>query len=256
MTRKQARRHNRIGMRILMTLAVVLMVHMVVTTVRGEQRKQEAEERQRQEIIDRIQNAESLDDICAGVAVIFNDIAKDAVAAGSTEEIPDVFSSMSMDYGGEEEGFVYYEIPEEYQKTGGYLPKEVQIYTYCLCKQEGVRYALILAMIEHESGYKYDSIGDDGESFGYMQIMQKFHEDRMKEIGSGDLLNPYQNIRLGVDIMKELIDKYGTIQDALAVYNYGATGAKEHLWSNGIYVYDYNESIMNRMKEIEEELGQ
>ena len=56
--------------------------------------------------------------------------------------------------------------------------------------------------------------------------------------------------------MKELIDKYGTIQDALAVCNYGATGAKEHLWSNGIYVYDYNESIMNRMKEIEEELGQ
>lgn len=167
-----------------------------------------------------------------------------------------MFSSMSMDYGGEEEGFVYYEIPEEYQRTGGYLPEEVQIYTYCLCKQEGVRYALILAMIEHESGYKYDSIGDDGESFGYMQIMQKFHEDRMEEIGSGDLLNPYQNIRLGVDIMKELIDKYGTIQDALAVYNYGATGAKERLWSNGIYVYDYNESIMNRMKEIEEELGQ
>lgn len=167
-----------------------------------------------------------------------------------------MFSSMSMDYGGEEEGFVYYEIPEEYQRAGGYLPEEVQIYTYCLCKQEGVRYALILAMIEHESGYKYDSIGDDGESFGYMQIMQKFHEGRMEEIGSGDLLNPYQNIRLGVDIMKELIDKYGTIQDALAVYNYGATGAKEHLWSNGIYVYDYNESIMNRMKEIEEELGQ
>lgn len=229
---------------------------MVVATARGEQKRQEAIEQQRQETIKRIQNAESLDDICAGVAVIFNDIGKDAMAAGEKEEIPSVFSSMSMDYGGEEEGFVYYEIPEEYQKTGGYLPKEVQIYTYCLCKQEGVRYALILAMIEHESGYKYDSIGDGGESFGYMQIMQKFHEDRMEEICATDLLNPYQNIRLGVDIMKELIDRYGTIQDALAVYNYGATGAKEHLWSEGIYVYDYNESIMNRMKEIEEELGQ
>lgn len=167
-----------------------------------------------------------------------------------------MFSSMSMDYGGEQEGFVYYEIPEEYQKAGGYLPEEVQIYTYCLCKQEGVRYALILAVIEHESGYKYDCIGDDGESFGYMQIMQKFHEDRMEEMGVADLLNPYQNIRLGVSIMKELIDKYGMIQDALAVYNYGATGAKEHLWSKGIYVYDYNESIMKRMKEIEEELEQ
>lgn len=160
-----------------------------------------------------------------------------------------------MDYGGENEGFAFYEIPEEYAASGGYLPEKVQIYTYCLCEQEGVRYALILAMIERESGYKYDSVGDGGESFGYMQLMQKWHEERMEELGATDLLNPYQNIRVGVDYMKELIDRYGTIQDALAVYNYGVKGAKEHLWSKGVYVYSYNEEIMERMKEIEEELG-
>ena len=171
------------------------------------------------------------------------------------EENPNVFDSMSMDYGGENEGFVFYEIPEEYVASGGYLPEKAQIYTYCLCKQEGVRYALILAMIERESGYKHDSVGDGGESFGYMQVMQKYHEERMEELGATDLLNPYQNIRVGVDYMKELVDRYGTIQDALAVYNYGAKGAKEKLWSNGVYMYSYNEGIMERMKEIEEELG-
>jgi hypothetical protein len=171
------------------------------------------------------------------------------------EEHPSVFDSMSMDYGGENEGFVFYEIPEEYAASGGYLPEKVQIYTYCLCKQEGVRYALIIAMIERESGYKYDTVGDGGESFGYMQVMQKYHEERMEELGAVDLLNPYQNIRVGVNYMKELIDRYGTIQDALAVYNYGAKGARENLWSNGVYMYSYNEGIMERMKEIEEELG-
>ena len=54
----------------------------------------------------------------------------------------------------------------------------------------------------------------------------------------------------------ELIERYGTIQDALAAYNYGEQGAKQHLWKKGIYVYDYNQTIMNRMKEIEEELEQ
>lgn len=58
------------------------------------------------------------------------------------------------------------------------------------------------------------------------------------------------------DAARELIERYGTIQDALAAYNYGEQGAKQHLWKNGIYVYEYNQTIMSRMKEIEEELEQ
>ena len=61
---------------------------------------------------------------------------------------------------------------------------------------------------------------------------------------------------VGIDYLSELIERYGTIQDALAAYNYGEQGAKQHLWKKGIYVYDYNQTIMNRMKEIEEELEQ
>lgn len=33
-------------------------------------------------------------------------------------------------------------------------------------------------------------------------------------------------------------------------------GAREHLWSNGVYVYSYNTAIMQRMKEIEEVVGE
>ena len=87
-----------------------------------------------------------------------------------------------------------------------------------------------------------------------MQIMEVYHADRMEELNCTDLMNPYQNVRVGISLMKDLIEKYGTVQDALAAYNYGETGARRHLWSKGIYVYEYNESIMRQMREIEEEL--
>ena len=167
-----------------------------------------------------------------------------------------VFDTMSADWGGEEDGFVFYEIPEEYSRTGGYFPEKMQVYTYCVCKQYGVRYDLVVALIEKESGYKFDKVGDDGHSIGYMQIYEECHRDRMERLNVTDLMNPYQNVLVGIDYLSELIERYGTIQDALAAYNYGEQGAKQHLWKNGIYVYEYNQTIMSRMKEIEEELEQ
>lgn len=163
---------------------------------------------------------------------------------------------MSADWGGEEDGFVLYEIPEEYSRTGGYFPEKIQVYTYCVCKQYGVRYDLVVALIEKESGYKFDKVGDDGHSIGYMQIYEEYHRDRMERLNVTDLTNPYQNVLVGIDYLSELIERYGTIQDALAAYNYGEQGAKQHLWKSGIYVYEYNQTIMSRMKEIEEELEQ
>ena len=167
-----------------------------------------------------------------------------------------VFDTMSADWGGEEDGFVFYEIPEDYSRTGGYFPEKMQVYTYCVCKQYGVRYDLVVALIEKESGYKFDKVGDDGHSIGYMQIYEECHRDRMERLNVTDLTNPYQNVLVGIDYLSELIERYGTIQDALAAYNYGEQGAKQHLWKNGIYVYEYNQTIMSRMKEIEEELEQ
>lgn len=167
-----------------------------------------------------------------------------------------VFDTMSADWGDEADGFVFYEIPEEYDRTGGYFPEKMQVYTYCVCKRYGVRYDLVVALIEKESGYKFDEVGDDGHSIGYMQIYEEWHKDRMERLNVTDLRNPYQNVLVGIDYLSELIERYGTIQDALAAYNYGEQGAKRNLWKKGIYVYEYNQTIMSRMKENEEELEQ
>ena len=241
MIKERRERHKRMRRRLILAVLVVIVAIIATATIKGNTRQQEGQERAK------ITTPE----------VQFE--ASESVEASSIRETasPDkyaVFDSMSRDWGGEEEGFVFYEIPPEYEENGGYFPEIMQIYTYCLCRQEGVSYPLIVAMIERESGYRFDCIGDDGQSSGYMQIMEIYHSDRMEEMNCTDLMNPYQNVRVGISLMKDLIEKYGTIQDALAAYNYGETGARRHLWSKGIYVYEYNEGIMNRMREIEEEL--
>ena len=41
---------------------------------------------------------------------------------------------------------------------------------------------LVVALIEKESGYKFDKVGDDGHSIGYMQIYEECHRDRMERL--------------------------------------------------------------------------
>lgn len=248
MTREQVRKHDRICMIIIAILAVVLVSHMVITTVRGNARKEQEMQRLQEQTTQQV--------------TIPHQTEPENTTAASTEPEETesdryaVFDCMSEDWGSEDvEGFVYYELPEEYQGTG-YLPEKMQIYIRCLCKQYDVPYALVLALIERESGYVFDAVGDDGNSIGYMQIYEKWHTDRMERLGVNDLMNPYHNVYVGIDFLSYLLEKYGTVQDALAAYNYGESGAREHLWNNGIYVYSYNRQIMQRMKEIEEVVGE
>lgn len=242
MTREQVRKHDRICNIIVAVLAVVLTYHMVITTIRGNARKE--------------QEMQQLQEQTTQQVTIIHPTEPESMTAPTEPDRYAVFDKMSEDWGAEDvEDFVFYELPEEYAEKG-YFPEKMQIYTRCLCKQYDVPYALVLAMIEHESGYVYDKTGDGGESKGYMQIYEKWHTDRMERLGCTDIMNPYQNVRVGIDFLSYLLKKYGTVQDALAAYNYGEKGAREHLWNNGVYVYSYNREIMQRMKEIEEVVGE
>ena len=131
--------------------------------------------------------------------------------AESIEDKYKVFDTMSEDWGSDDlEGFVFYDLPERYADKG-YFPEKMQIYTRCLCKQNDVPYALVLAIIEHESGYEFDKTGDNGNSKGYMQIYEKWHTDRMQKLNCTDLMNPYQNVKVGIDFLSYLLKKYGTV---------------------------------------------
>lgn len=72
------------------------------------------------------------------------------------------YNTMSADWGSEvyEDGFRYYEIPQEHKDAGGCFPEIVQVYLWCECKEYGVDYYTVLAIIERESGYHWDKVGD------------------------------------------------------------------------------------------------
>lgn len=250
--RMSRRRRERAYMTAVVLLAIIVTVCLTRSIMHDDKEFEEFEQ-QSQEFDAQMQRIDEQREASGQNAML------EQVRTWKQEEEPDkyaVFDTMSADWGDEADGFVFYDIPEEYNRTGGYFPEKMQVYTYCICKQYGVRYDLVVALIETESGYRFDKVGDDGHSIGYMQIYEECHRDRMERLNVTDLTNPYQNVLVGIDYLSELIERYGTIQDALAAYNYGEQGAKQHLWKKGIYVYDYNQTIMNRMKEIEEELEQ
>lgn len=167
---------------------------------------------------------------------------------------------MSADWGSEvyEDGFRYYEIPQEYKDAGGCFPEIVQVYLWCECKEYGVDYYTVLALIERESGYHWDKVGDNGNSKGYMQIYEKWHTERMEAEGVTDLFNPYQNIRVGLNCLREIQDKYLASSGencVLMVYNMGESTAKK-LWAKDIYSSAYSREVIARAQELRQELTQ
>lgn len=181
----------------------------------------------------------------------------DAVGAELiTLEYP--YNAISADWDGEQiDGFTEFSIPENCAEYGGYLPLTVQEYAWCVCKSYDADYAMILALIERETGYRNDVIGTSGE-VGYMQVTEKWHRDRMDRLNVDNLADPYMNILVGVDYISELLDQYQDAHLALSIYNRGfrnsiGTGALD-LWERGETSTEYSESIMNRAGEIREEL--
>lgn len=169
-----------------------------------------------------------------------------------TYEYP--FNTMSQDWGTDDiEGFYYHEIPKEAAAAGGTMPVVMQAYTYIVCKNYGVDYEIVLALIEKESMFRWDAIGDNGKCYGYMQIQKKYHEERMQRLHCTDLLDPFQNVMVGVDYLAELKEQTGNTTDMLAAYNYGLQGARSNLWAYGVHEYSYNKEIMARADQLKEE---
>lgn len=177
------------------------------------------------------------------------------IIPGENLEYP--FNTMSFDWSAEQvEGFRAYDLPEDFSMYGGYLPTEVQIYTYILCGQYGVDYPLVLALIEVESGYQWDA-KSACNAVGYMQIVEKWHREDMEAVGADNLLNPYQNIRTGIHILSGLMEDYQT-SVALTIYNRGYRNQSDtgglDLMEKGQYTTQYSDKIMERAAEIEGEL--
>ena len=133
------------------------------------------------------------------------------------------------------------------------LNAEIQTCIKALCEEKGIDPAIIIAMAEVESNYNSDAIGDGGNSFGLMQIQPRWHSERMATLGVTDLLDPKQNVTVGIDILAELVAKYdGNIEMALVAYNAGPTGAYRHWFSRGVYSSDYSTKVLEISSKLKE----
>lgn len=109
------------------------------------------------------------------------------------------------------------------------LDDTLQKYIQGLCREYELPASVVFAVINEESGCDPDAKGDmvDGyyQSFGLMQIWASEHVDRCKELHAYNLLDPYANVRVGINYLAELVDYFdGDYEKALAFYNNDETG--------------------------------
>lgn len=127
------------------------------------------------------------------------------------------------------------------------LDEELQEFIYCLSYGYNIDYAFVMGLIEAESTYQVNAVSSTND-YGLMQINTVNHEWLKEKLGVTDFLDPYQNTRSGIYILRNLFEKYEDPEKVLMAYNMGETGAKR-LWDKGIYETDYtNKVIKNIMK--------
>ena len=102
------------------------------------------------------------------------------------------------------------------------LGEDLQLHIIETAEAHGIDPAIIMAMAFRESTYRPGAIGDGGKSFGLLQIQPRWHSKRMAKLNCPDLLDPFQNVTVGVDYLCELLNKYGDIGKALTAYNAGS----------------------------------
>lgn len=120
-----------------------------------------------------------------------------------------------------------------------------------VCEERNICPELVQAIIEKESSWKPNA--RNGKCIGLMQINPEYQEERMKKYGitAADLTDPYDNILIGVDYLRELFEEYGDIYAVLMFYNagysdkYGLGAWKDERYS------DYAIEVSERSAELE-----
>lgn len=145
----------------------------------------------------------------------------------------------TIDEKNEEPERVYYDVP---------LSEDLQDHIFNLCDEKGIEYKVAMALIHTESRFDATCVGDSGNSLGLMQIQPRWHYERMERLGCDDLLDPYQNVTVGLDLFSDLLEEYGEVEYALMAYNGGGSYADSMIESG--LISDYAYSVMSYADEL------
>lgn len=150
---------------------------------------------------------------------------------------------MSQDWGNGNLDFVALDVP---------LDKNLQEFIFYLSAGYNMDFTFIMAVIQQESQYNADAVSKSND-YGLMQINEVNHPYITETLGVTDFLDPYENVRAGMFILRKLFEKYETPEKVLMAYNIGETGAGI-LWKQGIFETNYSKSVLQIQQEMNAEL--
>lgn len=149
-----------------------------------------------------------------------------------------------------------YELENDFVFTTG-IPvtfgEDLQEFTYYLSAAYNIDYTLVLAIISKESAFMPDGISSTND-YGLMQINACNHEWLTEELGITDFIDPYENIKAGLFILRGLFEKYDSTSKVLMAYNMGENGASK-LWEQGIFESNYSKDVLQRQETYRQILG-
>lgn len=114
--------------------------------------------------------------------------------------------------------------------------------------------ALIVAVIITESSFDPSSRSDKG-AIGLMQLLPNTAEQLAEEThrpwsGEHALFDPTYNISLGVRYLAQLQKRFGSLEVALAAYNYGPSRVEEFLRHGEPVPMEYTKRVLARYEEV------
>ena len=149
-------------------------------------------------------------------------LAQAALALNATEPPGANFATGSIEPtadspGGREQRAVAEMLAKRYrvaqEAVGGFVAT-----AYRAGRETAVDPLLILAVISVESRFNPVAESSFGAK-GLMQIIPKFHKDKLVEHGGDDaLLDPEVNIQVGAQVLREYIRRFGGTESALQAY--------------------------------------
>ena len=133
------------------------------------------------------------------------------------------------------------------------LSARFQKYIDGKCKSYGISTNVVMGCIRTESNFQTQIMGDNGKAYGLMQVQKQWHKSRMKKVGATNLLDPYDNVAVGIDYLAELYKIYnGNWHKALMAYNGGHAYCKRRL-RMGLVNSPYSRRVMNYAEDFKKE---
>lgn len=151
---------------------------------------------------------------------------------------PETANAYVKDYEASDTDFYIPAIVLDYDWETLYMDYDLQKFIYYLCLDNDIDYYLVMGMIARESRFDTTVVSCTAGRYyyGLMQMDNTCVQQVMEWEDNADLdpTNPYDNVYIGIKMLKHQMDKTGSEHGGLMAYGTGYQGYLDNI-NNGIY---------------------